>query len=725
MFEIFSFLICVFLSIVICEKEPGSFLVKNSVAKIWKATIFVKINKDKEEEIMQKNEAQEEAIQTIDGQLIVIACPGSGKTTTMVRRIHHMTADCKIPSEHILMITFTAAAAKEMKERYQKQYGVDQTTFCTIHSLCLAILRKFRGLTNENIMSNQQSFFYEQLKRNKDIRDKDEFIKLLITDISVVKNNSLDIDTFVPQCTDDKVLFERLYNKYEDYKKQMDLIDFDDMLIQAYDCMRFDFGCLEWLREKYQYIQVDEFQDTNFLQRDIVYLLAGDNGNLAVVGDDDQSIYGFRGARPEVMLTFQEHYPDVKFIRMNINYRSCKEIISIADRLIQQNTSRFDKQFLAFHSEEGQVEEIRKETRMAQLLAATTKIEELQKAGENLDDIAILFRTNQEAEEIASLLMNRKIPFYSREKIKSRYDHWMFEDIKSFQKLATGTGNKQDLSKVLNHPNRFLNDYRYIQAGMDQKKMSSVAFQMNSEKWKLDKALENISNFFWGIRALKDKKPTQFLSTLNVYMNYQTYVKEYAKWRNMDYNDLLTIWNQYVADAARFEDWSDWGKYIFLYNKALREAQNNQSGVVLSTMHSSKGLEWKHVFIIDCVDGICPYKKAETPAAIEEERRLFYVAMTRAKEHLYLCSYESDGRKDVRISPFVHMTEKNVIAKPTSEEETSEGKVPSKKYYAVRRGKQRGIYTTWADCKKQTEGYPYAEHKSFKTYEEAKKYLEG
>lgn len=609
---------------------------------------------------MHENKAQEEVIQTIEGQLIVIACPGSGKTTTMVRRIHHMTVECGIPSEHILMITFTSAAAKEMKERYQKQYGNDDVTFCTIHSLCLAILRKFRGLTNENIINDAYTFFYEQLKRNKEIRDKDEFIKLLITDISVVKNNSLDMNTFTPLCTDDKVLFERLFTRYEEYKKEMGLIDFDDMLIQAYDCMRFDLGCLEWLRKKYQYIQVDEYQDTNFLQRDIIYLLAGENGNLAVVGDDDQSIYGFRGARPEVMLSFQENYPEATLVRMNTNYRSCKGIISAADDLIKLNTCRFDKQFLAFHSESGTVEEIRKETRSAQLVAVLSKIKELQKAGEKPENMAILFRTNQEAEDVASLLLRNEIPFYSRERIKSRYEHWMFEDIKSFQKLASGKGTKQDLSKVLNHPNRFLNDYRYIQAGMDQRKMSAVAARLIYEGWKLENTLNNISDFFLGIDFLKNKKPKEFLANMNIYLSYQTYVRDYAKWRNMDYNDLLTLWNQYVKDASIHNTWEEWGRYIFLYNKALRDAQNNKNGVILSTMHSSKGLEWKYVFIIDCVDGICPYKKAESDAAIEEERRLFYVAMTRAKEQLFLCSYETEGNKRVQISPFVKMQKDSI-----------------------------------------------------------------
>jgi len=612
---------------------------------------------EREEEIeMEKNIAQEEVIHTVEGQLIVIACPGSGKTTTLVRRIHHMTVDCQIDSGNILMITFTSAAAKEMKERYQKMYGKDNVTFCTIHALCLAILRKFRSFTNDSILSDARVFFYDALRGNKKINagDKEEFIKALQTDISVLKNSGFSIEEFSPTCCEDKILFEELYQKYEDYKDQCNLIDFDDMLLQAYDCMKHDTGCLTWLREKYRYIQVDEYQDTNFLQRDIVYLLAGDNGNLTVVGDDDQSIYGFRGARPEVMLKFQEQYPDAKLIRMDTNYRSCKSIISTADALIKNNQQRFKKQFLAFHQENGTVEKIRKRTRQHEVLAVVSKIKELIETGTDPSEIAVLFRRNQQSETVANLLLGQKIPFVSAEKIPSRYQHWMFEDIKSYQRLAKGENwTKKDLVRVLNHPQRFLSDYEYIRAGLDEKKMRSIAFTTNTVAWKRSKALDNVVDFFHLLQKLKATNPEEFLLYLRLYGRYVEYLKEYADFRNVDLQELLDIWKSYMEDAKKYNDWTEWGQYILKYNKALEAAQKNKSGIVLSTMHCSKGLEWKYVFIIDCVDEICPYIKAKDTAAIEEERRLFYVAMTRAKEHLYLYSYEENNGKRVKLSPFL------------------------------------------------------------------------
>ncbi len=603
---------------------------------------------------MIANKAQEEVINTIKGQLIVIACPGSGKTTTLVRRIHHMVADCNIDSGNILMITFTNAAAKEMKERYQKMYGKDDVTFSTIHSLCLAILKKFKGFTNENILSDAQDFFYQELRGNRKINDKAEFIKLLTTDISVVKNNSLDLMEYHPQCCDDQKLFQEIFEKYETYKKTYHLVDFDDMLLEAYRCMKEDPDCLAWLREKYQYIQVDEYQDTNFLQRDIVYLLAGEYGNLAVVGDDDQSIYGFRGARPEVMLKFKEHYPDVKFVRMNTNYRSCSGIIQAADWLIQHNTSRFSKKFQAFHEDSGTVRRFCCTDRQDELLKVTTMIKELLANGENPSDIAVLYRTNQQAELVADMMMSMKIPFVSTEKIPSRYQHWMFEDIKSYRKLAENSGwTKQDLFRVLNHPQRYLQDYQYIQAGLDKQKMCQAAYRLNSVQWKRNNTMDNITDFFYALSRMKEQKPVEFLKAMKLYAEYMKYLHEYAKFRNTEASELIGIWKKYEEDAGKYNDWKEWGNYILRYNRMITEARNNKVGVRLSTMHGSKGLEWKYVFIIDCIEGVCPYVKAEKPSEIEEERRLFYVAMTRAKEYLYMFSYLKSDGKSVKQSPFV------------------------------------------------------------------------
>ena len=604
---------------------------------------------------IKKNEGQEAVINTTEGQLIVIACPGSGKTTTLVRRIHHMVADCNIPSESILMVTFSNAAAKEMRERYQKSYGKDDVTFSTIHSLCFAILRKFAGYSNEDILTDARDYFYKKLRGNKQVNDKEEFINSILTEISVIKNNQIPLDDYNPICCNDKTLFEDLFTGYEEYKNDLKVVDFDDMLIQAYQTMKDNKNCLQWLRNKYRYIQVDEYQDTNYLQRDIIYLLAGENGNLTVVGDDDQSIYGFRGARPQVMLNFKKDYPNAVMIRLSTNYRSSKEIIHSADNLIKLNKSRFDKEFLAFKSEAGQIEYMPTPTREYEISKVTMKIKELLKSGEKPEDIAVLYRTNSQAEAVADSLLMANIPFHSNEKISNRYEHWMFYDIQAFYALANDKSQnvRKDIARVLNHPNRYLLDPAYFKAGLDKKKMRSAAFKTGVPTWKTNNALDEIEDFFYGLGRLRDKDPETFLSLLLRGMSYRTYLKEYAEFRNMDVSDLNSIYEKYKEDAKEHNSWSSWGVYINRYKRTLKEASKNKTGVTLSTMHSSKGLEWKHVFIIDCVEGICPFKKAKTDADFEEERRLFYVAMTRAKQYLYLCTYEQSGNKSVNPSPYL------------------------------------------------------------------------
>lgn len=603
---------------------------------------------------MRENKAQEEVVKTVEGQLIVVACPGSGKTTTLLRRINHMVSDCGINPENILMVTFTNAAAKEMRERYRGQYGVCGVTFSTIHSLCMAILKKFRGLTNDAILTDPQSFFYETISKRQDINDKGDFIKTLLTDISVLKNNSISLDEFSPTCCDNKLLFSDLYEGYEEYKKQYSLIDFDDMLIKAYSEMRNNPECLQWLRERYRYIQVDEYQDTNFIQRDIIYLLAGDNGNLAVVGDDDQSIYGFRGARPEIMLDFKKQYPGAHMVSLDTNYRSDRTIIGAAAKVIIQNKERFPKEFKASSTEKGSVAVLNKENRASELMAVTLMIKKLIQEGTKPSDIAVLYRTNQQSEMMASMLLSQQIPFVSPEKIPNRYQHWIFKDIQSYQKLAKGEGwTKQDLGRVLNHPQRFLVGFGYINAGLDAGAMRRYAYRTVREEWKRNNALDKITDFFYGLESLKGKKPDEFLKKMASCCEYSRYLSEYAKFRNEDLDYLTDLWEGYGKDAAAHNEWGDWGRYIIGYTKKLEEAQKDKQGVVLSTMHCSKGLEWKHVFIIDCVEEVTPFVKAKSLNEIAEERRLFYVAMTRAKHSLYLCTYKKKGGKEAKRSRFI------------------------------------------------------------------------
>lgn len=597
---------------------------------------------------MTKNDAQEQAINTIDGQIIVIACPGSGKTTTLVRRINHMVNDLNIPSEEILMLTFTNAAAKEMKERYHKQYGKDNATFCTIHSLCLALLKKFLNFRTENIIKDSYSFFIEQLKNNTSIADKNDFITNILTDFSIIRNNLLDEKQYDPKSCKDKKLFLDLYYSYEAYKKENKLIDFDDMLVMAYDLLKSNANVLNWLRNKYKYIQVDEYQDVNIIQRNLIYLIAGKDGNLAVVGDDDQSIYAFRGAKPDIMLNFKKDYPNAKVIKMSTNYRSGKNIIAESDKIIKQNKNRYEKDFIAYHKTLGSVQKIYSETQIRENLWIQEKIKSLKVP---LTDVAILFRTNKQAESIAASLIESNIPFHTTERIPNVYENWMFYDILSYYRLANNISYASDLRRVLNHPNRYL-DNTYTRNGLNKQKMLNATLLVK-ESWKQEKNRTEILDFFFLLNKLKGKSPKEFLSILFKTGKYSKYINEYAKLRNIDKEDFRAQWKRYEADASKFKTWDEWNKYISQYALNLKNKEKCKTGVTLSTLHCSKGLEWDTVFIIDCVEKIYPFSRARTKEELEEERRLFYVGMTRAKKSLYLCSYKFKNGEPINPSIYI------------------------------------------------------------------------
>lgn len=594
------------------------------------------------------NKEQQKAIETVEGQVILIACPGSGKTTTLLARIHRMI-EIGIDPNTILMVTFTKAAADEMKKRFAKQYGDSPVTFCTIHSFCLAVLRKFCNMSKDCIVDpvEVRQFFYEQLFRHKEIADKERYLKDLLLDISRLKNSQCDLRYFKPNCGD-KELFSKLYGAYEDWKTLNEQLDFDDILLEAFHVMSTDSNCLEWLKNRYRYLQIDEYQDTNFLQRDILYLLAGDNGNIAVVGDDDQSIYGFRGATPEIMLDFPKTYPNAVQIDLSTNYRSDTDIIKYAGNLIQHNKNRFSKEFLTSHSEKGQVLNLTSPDKDAEIKKLLEMIKTDRKNGLGLSNIAILYRTNQEAIEVSDSFMKEKIPFQSTEPIQDKYDHWIFRDILSYYRLSIGTAQRYDLSRIINHPNRYLHDPKYLKTDGSKKQMMRVAYSLSMEPWKRNQTFSNIEDMFYLIEKMKEK-PIVALKFLGSFGRYLSFLNDYAKYREMDPSELTSYWDSYIKDAEQFETWEEWLAYIEQHKQILKAQLKKKEGVMLSTLHRSKGLEWDKVYIINCVDGTIPFKKAETKEQIEEERRLFYVGCTRAKHDLVLLNYKNGSG----ISPFI------------------------------------------------------------------------
>lgn len=608
---------------------------------------------------MKANPAQEKVINNIYGQCIVIACPGSGKTTTLLRRINHMIQE-GINPESILMITFTKAAAKEMGDRYASQYQEDSgVTFCTIHALCLAVLKKFELFDLQNLLSNNRDLVMEVIKAHPDssfIGNLNVFTNDVLNDISVFKNSNMPIQDYIPRCCKDAKLFEEIYERYEREKEGRGVIDYDDLLIRAYKLISTDRDVLDFLRDKYEFIHVDEYQDTNSIQKEFVYAIAGLNGNVTVVGDDDQSIYAFRGARPEVMQDFLKHYPDATEIYMSTNYRSDKSIISAASELVTHNKMRFVKDIQASSRKKGKVEVSCLPTASDEATKIGSDILSFINKGESPDGMAVLYRTNSQSAKIMDVLAKYNIPFYSNEPIPNRYEDEMFYDILAYYKMAKGIGNQNAFIRTITKPNRYFYNYQSMRFDDSMQEMQRKAYDINLESWKNEQTKKNIEKYHKMMPLLRILKPLQFMDAVYKKAGYREYLMSYAEYRNIPFMELDEKWEQYKEDLKRHSISSieEWEKYAANYTRILDEKQKEKTGVCLSTMHKSKGLEWDKVFITGCVEGICPYEKAKKTEEIEEERRLFYVAMTRAKHELRLYAHNnSSSKKPVRLSRFL------------------------------------------------------------------------
>ena len=611
---------------------------------------------------MIENKGQQEAINTVEGQLLVIAGPGSGKTTTMINRIGHMVNDCHIAPNNIMMITFTKAAADEMKSRYINKYGpADGILFSTIHALCWRILRFYEKYDKDQVLQEYETkaFFYDAIKRDFSINDKETFVTNMVTQMTAIKNNLIRPEDYIP--TDIKPeKFRYYYNAYEKHKKDIGKIDFDDMQLLAMNHIKTHKDTMMRLRQQFKYIMVDEYQDTNIIQRNIIYMISGPEGNLAVVGDDDQSIYAFRGAKPQIMLNFTKDYPKAKEVHLDVNYRSLPNIVQKSQHLIRHNSDRFEKDLKSFRTDgDGIVMLYSYDDRESQMEGLSDSIRKDLSSGFSEKEIAVLYRTNQQSERVADALMQKKLPFYSNDTFKCKYEHWIYRDVWAYHRLAEGNPERGDIFQVINHPNRYLSKECAF-CGLDQEAMIQAAIKGKDEDWKIDSAILNVQRFFTLLKSMKGKGPAECMESMKGYQ-YNKYLEDY------EYEDaatLLEIWDQLAKEAAKCSGWDEWELYARNYVSDMKASLSRKEGVCLSTMHKAKGLEWKKVYIIDAVNGINPFAKASGPDQEEEERRLFYVALTRAKDIVNILTYDRNGAKKLKISPYIQeMKEKESSVK--------------------------------------------------------------
>ena len=598
--------------------------------------------------VISMNDAQLEAVHTIEGPVIIISCPGSGKTTTLIHRVRFMI-ECRIDPASILTVTFTNAAAERMKHYYQKVFGrEDRLQFLTIHSLCFGILRAEGLYCPGDILKEDERrrFVYQQVSRMTWVNDPWELTGALLTDFSVVRNNDIDPDTYEPEACPART-FREVLRLYDEYRDRDHKIDFDDMLIQCRELLRDPEILSKWQR-RFQYIQCDEYQDTNGLQRDILYMLAGEKKNLCVVGDDDQSIYMFRGARPEIMLRFEEDFPGCRVIHLSVNYRSGRAVVERAGMVIAHNRARYQKDFLSARGEkgfEGAVHCQKFDGRAEEMDYVITCIREAVGKGVPCREMAVLFRTGRQAQLPAAALSRAGIPAFSTESVRSIYEGWVFEGIRAYVKLSLGQAGPDAMLYVLNRPSRYLKEEYFRTCSYSLSSMLRAASYLKRDaSWKYEAARESLTAWMkaFGPAVLRPTDEPylvfQALKSETGGIGYDLYIRSYAEYRKLDAEELLGDFAQMEADAASFRTIQDWLDFAEASAAASRSSgrPRDPQGVVLTTMHKAKGLEWQYVFLIDVNKDLVPHRNAETALETEEERRLFYVAMTRAKDVLYI-----------------------------------------------------------------------------------------
>nr|WP_296263294.1 ATP-dependent helicase [uncultured Merdimonas sp.] len=606
---------------------------------------------------MSLNHAQAEAVACNTGPCMVLAGPGSGKTLTIAKRIEYLIQTYKVRPEEILVITFTKYAALEMRERFRRIAGQagNGVTFGTFHGVYYGILRWAYGDRGFRLVTDEEKLELIRLAASEmdwedqgDIESERERLQELAIEIGKVKNQGISIENYRPS-RGSAEKFARVYKEYECMKQKAGRIDFEDMLLMCRKLFKERPDILKKWQERFRYILVDEFQDINQVQYDVIRMLAAPEDNLFVVGDDDQSIYGFRGARPGIMMRFCKDYPFAKRILLDQNYRSTANIVKSALRVIDHNQERYQKKISSVFGagETVHVQEVKDPLEESQYVA--DEIRKQTGEGKAFRDIAVLYRTNLDARILSETLTEYQIPFLMKEQIHNIYDHFIGLDISSYFHLAMGDTDRKYFLQVANRPKRYL-----AREAMKGKKISyeSIRNFYCDKDWMMDR----IDQWEWDMKMMRDKTPFAAIQYIRKSIGYDEFLKEYAAYKKIALDELLSVLEEIQQSSKRFATMEEWFRHVEEYGEALKKQkkkEKDQDQVMLMTMHGAKGLEFDTVFIIHGNEGCIPYKKAKTEEEIEEERRLFYVAMTRAKKKLTISYVKEQNGKDQDPSRFV------------------------------------------------------------------------
>ena len=606
---------------------------------------------------MKRNPSQLRAIAHLSGPMMVLAGPGSGKTSVIVERTAYMINEGKIPASSILVVTFSRAAATEMKERFLKFVNSDRSevTFGTFHGIFYGILKAAYNLNASNILSEEEkySILREMTEKfGQEMEQEGDFLEEIAKEISVVKGNCISLEHYYASCCSDEV-FREIYNGYKNALRTRRKLDFDDMILCCYELFFQRSDILKAWQKKFVYILVDEFQDINSLQYKILQMLAAPANNLFIVGDDDQSIYHFRGARPEIMLNFTRDYPGAETVLLDVNYRCSGNILKTAMNVINCNKKRFRKKLTTPNDVGMPVTcKVFDNPREEAVCVAAALKKRLEK-GEKLENTAILLRTNQEAESLITALMEYQIPFTMKEQLPNLYRHWICRNLLAYLHMAAGDRSRKNFLELMNRPNRYIS--------RDALKNSQISFHDLREYYKdKDWMCDRITTLETHLRILGTLSPFAAVNFIRKGMGYEEYLREYAQFRRLKPEELLEILDRIHESTRGMKNLKQWEDYIEDYTEKLNEQAKRQrdrkEGVTVSTLHAVKGLEYDIVYILNVNEGSIPYRKAVLAEAVEEERRLFYVGMTRARRKLVLAYVNRQYEKEREPSRFLEET---------------------------------------------------------------------
>ena len=606
------------------------------------------------EELSTFNEEQRKPVLDTEGAVLVLAGAGSGKTRVLTGRIAHLVGDLNVRPENILAITFTNKAANEMKERLDAMIGVGRMWVCTIHSMCVRILRMYaekRGL-NENFS------IYSEQERNAVIKqafkelgyDDENILKSAKFHISNAKMLGLDAESYSKKYAHkhDIEAVMRIYRKYSAHLKQNNALDFDDLLTEARDLLAEDKEALEYLSGKFRYIHVDEFQDTNAVQFDIIRMLSTTHGNLFVVGDDDQSIYGWRGAELENILNFEHYYPKAKVYKLQRNYRSTKNILALANASIAHNALRKGKELWTENPAGDKPVYYEAEEETGEALYCARIISEYRRMGYRLSDFAVLMRINaltrSYEQEFTKYGINYKVfggfRFFERKEIK---------DVLAYLRLISNPFDSEAAMRIINVPRRGIGD-KTVQTLLNYaaaEELSLYDAVLDCDELPFNSGTrEKLRAFGSYIKDLVIRAQDMPVNELAEYLVDSLKLREFyddgsdeglAKAANID--EFLNS----VEEFARLNEdatLSDYLQQVTLYSDT--DEMDDGDYVTIATIHAVKGLEFRFVFLVGLEENVMPTSRSfDTPDGIEEERRLMYVAITRAMEKLWLTRSKS------------------------------------------------------------------------------------